>query len=131
MARSGFSFKSLRWQSARWWPLRWWTTVLIAGLVLLSNAALGQETTDLADVPPPPPPVESGEYLEPDVTIVQTREETIYEYRVGGQLRAVKVVPQVGPAYYLVDADGDGRLESTRNPYGPRFLINSWVLFSW
>ena len=29
------------------------------------------------------------------------------------------------------DVDGDGNLDRSSDPYGPNFLINSWVLFSW
>ena len=34
--------------------------------------------------------------------------DVITEYRVGTQLRVVKVVPSRGPTYYLYDRDGDG-----------------------
>jgi hypothetical protein len=37
--------------------------------------------------------------------------DTVYEYRVSGQLRMVKVVPARGPTYYLVDRNGDGKVD--------------------
>ena len=37
--------------------------------------------------------------------------DTVYEYRVAGQLRMVKVVPARGPTYYLVDRNGDGKVD--------------------
>ena len=64
-------------------------------------------------------------------TIVQTENETRYEYRVNGKLRGIRVFPIVGPSYLLVDVDGDGNLDRTSDSYGPNFLVNSWVLFSW
>lgn len=49
---------------------------------------------------------------------VTTRTEAggdlVEEYRVAGQLRVVKVTPRVGVTYYLIDSDGDGRVDDTR-----------------
>mgnify|MGYP001813073513 CR=1 FL=1 len=66
--------------------------------LLLAGAASAQEPgREAVDAPPPPPPVRSGEPLDPDVTIVQQDDRTIYEYRVNGQTYMVKVVPAKGP----------------------------------
>jgi hypothetical protein len=99
--------------------------------LLLAGAASAQEPgREAVDAPPPPPPVRSGEPLDPDVTIVQQDDRTIYEYRVNGQTYMVKVVPAKGPPYYLLDQDGDGQLESRR--FGPEDLqVPMWVLFRW
>lgn len=40
--------------------------------------------------------------------------DVIEEYRVAGQLQVVKVTPSVGVTYYLIDSDGDGRVDDTR-----------------
>lgn len=40
--------------------------------------------------------------------------DVIEEYRVAGQLQVVKVTPSVGVTYYLIDNDGDGRVDATR-----------------
>lgn len=40
--------------------------------------------------------------------------DVVTEYRVSGQLRAVKVVPLHGPTYYLYDRDGDGKLDPAK-----------------
>ena len=40
--------------------------------------------------------------------------DVVTEYRVQGQLRMVKVVPVRGPTYYLVDRDGDGRMDPAK-----------------
>ncbi len=55
--------------------------------------------------------------------------DTIEEYRVAGQLRAVKVTPARGPVYYLVDENGDGRLDSSKGEgtVSPVYF----KLFSW
>ncbi len=82
------------------------------------------------DAPPPPPPVQSGEALEPGVTIIETDKERIYEYRVNGQIYMVRVVPNAGPPYYYYDVDGDGELEyQSSDPRNSN--INQWVLFRW
>ena len=82
------------------------------------------------DAPPPPPAVQSGQVMEPGVTITQTEDETIYEYRHGSQLYMVRVVPKAGPPYYFYDMDGDGQLDIQSND--PRNShVNQWVLFRW
>ena len=37
--------------------------------------------------------------------------DVVHEYRVAGQLRMLKVVPARGPTYYLVDRNGDGKVD--------------------
>ncbi|SRR5690606_22541102 len=89
---------------------------------------------DLEDVPEPPTlpdPVESGEPIEPQVTIIQRDDATVEEYRVNGVLYMVKVIPVVGPAYYLVDRDGDGQLESRVNDVTRDIPVPQWLIFSW
>lgn len=50
------------------------------------------------------------------VAAVRTEDngDIVTEYRVQGQLRMVKVVPVRGPTYYLVDRDGDGRMDPAK-----------------
>jgi hypothetical protein len=105
-------------------------TLAIAAAFAWSSSVTGQQLTPVDNVPPPPPIV-SGETFEPDVTIVRQAGQTVREYRVGGQLRAVRVEPDVGPVYYLVDGDGDGQLDTKRHNFAPDFWVNAWVLFSW
>ncbi len=86
-----------------------------------------------ADVPEPPmlpPQVESGEALEPEVTIIETEKETIQEYRVNGRLYMVRITPQAGPPYYLLDLDGDGELDVEEDDIS-NLSIPQWVLFRW
>ncbi|MCB1874977.1 MAG: DUF2782 domain-containing protein [Chromatiales bacterium] len=103
------------------------------GLVILAlgfGAPLAaQDQQDL--VPPLPPQVQSGEEMEPDVTIIDTGRERIEEYRLNGQLYMVKVKPYVGPAYYFVDTDGDGYLETRKKGLGDEMTVQQWILFSW
>ncbi|WP_417596182.1 DUF2782 domain-containing protein [Oceanospirillum sp.] len=67
---------------------------------------------------------------EPEITIRDGGDRTLYEYRANGILYAIKVKPKAGPEYFLVDANGDGnfvRKETTRKS----FLIPEWVLLRW
>lgn len=89
---------------------------------------------DFAPVPEPPvlpPPVESGEALEPEVTIIRRDDATIEEYRINGRLYKVKVIPVVGKPYYLVDRTGDGRMETRMSEIYDDFVVPQWVIFSW
>lgn len=82
------------------------------------------------DVPAPPQPQSEGENLEPEVTIIQTDEQTTYEYSINGRRYMVKIVPAKGPAYYLLDLDGDGELD-TQEGDPSRIVVPQWVLFRW
>ena len=76
-------------------------------------------------------PTFSGEDgLEPEVTIRERDEETHYEYRINGQLYMVKVQPSSGPAYYLVDSNGDGELDMVEDD-PTNISVPRWVIFRW
>ena len=63
----------------------------------------------------------------PQIVIRPGDNEVFYEYRVNGQLMEIKVVPEVGPEYYLVPADGGGWIRESETD----MLVPSWVIFSW
>lgn len=85
-----------------------------------------------APAPPPPiPDVNAGKHsLEPEVTIIQRKHAVIEEYRVNGRLRYVKITPDKGPPYYLIDTNGDGMLD-TRSDNLDNPPVNQWILFRW
>ncbi|MCG3201879.1 MAG: hypothetical protein NFCOHLIN_01751 [Gammaproteobacteria bacterium] len=102
--------------------------------ILATPAALSREESlePIPEAAPPPPPrVQSGESLEPEVTIRADKEGQVEEYRVSGRLYMVKVTPSIGKPYYLVDSDGDGKLESRMSQLNSNFVVPSWVIFSW
>lgn len=105
----------------------------LAGVFLgLSLPGVGVAENQQVEPPPPPPVMRSGEALEPEVTIREAQQETVYEYRVGGRLVMVKVQPKGGlPPYYYYNQDNDPELE--RSNVDPRYApnINQWVLFRW
>lgn len=127
--------------------------VLLTGGLLAGSPALAQQGGE-APAPPPlaavperpdiPQRVHSGQPLdlppqaapgeesaEPEVTIIRKADQTITEYRVNGILRAIKVEPDGFPAYYLVDTDGNGRVDTRTQRWAEKMLIPQWVLFEW
>jgi hypothetical protein len=111
--------------------------IIASFLLLLAASAQAVEEPPAAGpeaVPEPPdipPPVESGETMEPDVTIIRKGKDIVEEYRVNNRLYMVKVKPSVGPAYYLIDTDGDGVMDRRRGTIEEGMQIPQWVLFSW
>jgi hypothetical protein len=83
------------------------------------------------EAPEPPLPVQSGETLEPDITIIRKGKKTIQEYRRGGRLYMIKVIPDIGPAYYFIDNDGDGKMDVRRNDLDRGSDINMWKILEW
>ena len=64
---------------------------------------------------------------------VRTRTDSggdmIEEYRIAGQLTVVKITPARGPVYYLVDNNGDGKLDSSKGegPISPvQYKLLEW-----
>jgi len=63
----------------------------------------------------------------PDIQIRYGDDETILEYRVKGKLVEIKVVPKIGPVYYLIPTDsGDFERSATS-----RIVFPSWKLLEW
>ncbi|MDX1655029.1 MAG: DUF2782 domain-containing protein [Candidatus Competibacteraceae bacterium] len=102
-------------------------------LLLLPLAAIA------ADEPLPPPDLqptpdgapEVSEEVEPTVTITRRKEGLVSEYRVNGRLYMVRVEPDKGVPYYLVDTDGDGQLDVRYNDLHDNIMIPGWVIMSW
>ena len=57
--------------------------------------------------------------------------DVIEEYRVAGQLRMVKVTPSRGAAYYLMDENGDGRLDRSKGASEKDVSPVYWKLYGW
>ncbi len=107
--------------------------ILLATLLVLLAPfpLLAEEPATLPEPPDIPPQVESGEALEPEVTIVESDKGTTEEYRISGRLYMVKITPIAGPAYYLLDTNGDGVLDVREEARPGNISIPQWVLFSW
>jgi len=110
------------------------TTLILVFACLCAAPVRAADERVLEDVPEPPDlpdPVESGEAIEPEVTIIRRKDAVIEEYRVNGNLYMIKITPAVGKPYYLVDRDGDGRMESRLSQLYNDILVPQWVLFRW
>lgn len=95
------------------------TTALLA---LLTLPAGGCATLDGGDP--------TAQLQNADITTRAGRDgDVIEEYRIAGQLRVVKITPRHGPTYYLVDSDGDGKLDSSKGE-GPISPVQ-YKLFEW
>lgn len=93
-------------------------------------AGSSSEGSGFLQAPEAPDSPVGGEPGQPDITIREDEKETIYEYRVRGQLYMIKIQPQIGPAYFLMDTNGDGTMDM--RSADPRDInIPQWVLFSW
>jgi hypothetical protein len=79
----------------------------------------------------PPPSVSEQTEMEPEVTIKHRDGETIEEYRINGRLYMIKVMPDKGLEYFLIDSDGNGSLDARSNQLDPQLMIPSWILFKW
>jgi hypothetical protein len=83
----------------------------------------------MANIPPPPNNLQtfSDDLEEPQVTIRKEERSTREEYRIGGKLYMIKVTPEIGEPYYLVDGDGDGHFE-THSPTDSGIKVPMWVI---
>jgi hypothetical protein len=88
---------------------------------------------NLQPVPEPPPPPKGFELdsaMEPQVTIVKRGNETVEEYRMGGRLYMMKVMPAAGGTpYFLVDHTGDGTF-ARQNSHDTGLRPPMWVIHS-
>ncbi len=100
---------------------------------LIASAPLAAQTADAppsADAPLPPKVQDPDEQIQPQVNIRQEDDRMVHEYSAGGQVYMVKIIPAVGPAYYLIDTTGDGELNERHDhmaPVKPAY----WRLFDW
>lgn len=105
--------------------------IACTGLVLglLCGPLAAQEDIDVVETPSQPLVVSDYQPSADGAQIVirPGENEVFYEYRVNGQLVEIKVVPEVGPEYYLVPADGGGWIRESETD----MLVPSWVIFRW
>ena len=115
---------------------------LVACTSLAMSCAFAQSETETArestseaqearaDVPIPPklqPPEDEG---IPQVSIrTQDNGDRVEEYRQNGRLTMVKVIPQRGAPYFLLDTNGDGRLD-TKDGEGSVAPVY-WTIYEW
>jgi hypothetical protein len=89
-------------------------------LILLASALLAACASMGADQTAPQIPANAVE-----TSHTEANGDVVSEYRVGGQVRMIRVQPSRGPAYYLIDKGG--RIESTDANVSPVYF----KLFGW
>ncbi|MBZ2170362.1 DUF2782 domain-containing protein [Marinobacter sp. F4216] len=106
----------------------------LGGLMIVLSMAVSAQDSGVLDenlVQTPDEPVVITDYAPdgdaPQIVIRPGDDAVFYEYRVNGQIVEIKVVPEVGPEYYLVPSDGGGWIRETESD----MLVPSWVLFRW
>ena len=98
-------------------------TVARAAVALAVLLPAACASTGPNDPPPVPPPGAT------EATRVESNGDVVTEYRVNGSVAMVKITPNRGPTYYLLDADGDGRLD--RTPHGTTDTPVYFKLYGW
>lgn len=109
------------------------THAILIGTLLSSfavTAYAADADRDALAPPPPPPKIVTGETIEPEVNIIESDSQRIEEYSVNGQIYAVKITPSSGPAYYMLDTNGDGQLDTRRHDIERGLRVPQWVIFS-
>ena len=106
---------------------------LLFTLLLAVSLPLAAQPAGLEPLSPPSLPQigPAGEEMEPEVRIIKKDSATIEEYRMNGELYMVKITPGIGLPYYLIDADGDGKLESRYNKLDPGIMVPQWMIHRW
>lgn len=70
-----------------------------------------------------PPGISDQTEMEPEVIIKQRGGERVEEYRINGRLYMIKVIPDKGAEYFLIDSDGNGSLDARRSQLDPQLMI--------
>lgn len=104
----------------------------LAALLLLAITApvFAQKAPEVKSAPDVrPPPMEIlDDNIQPQVTIKKRDGETVEEFRVNGRLYKVRVTPEHGVPYTLVDQKGDGTFTPIDGPGAPALSVPMWVI---
>lgn len=78
------------------------------------------------------PKVQKGYVPQAEITIIEGKSRLVKEYRINGQLRAIKVTPGGGfPPYYLIDREGTGDFIRLGPDMGEKIQVPNWILIEW
>ncbi len=114
---------------------------LFATLSMIAAVTFAQsEAPPERDAPPPPPMPEHeplppkvqdpDEQIEPQVIIRREDRRIVEEYHAGGVVYMIRIIPEVGPPYYLIDTTGDGNFDSRHEHMEPVRPAH-WKIFEW
>jgi len=113
--------------------MRYILPITLLLLIGASSSLIAQDVRPAIIPEPPelPAQIVSGENMAPDITITRKAKDNVTEYSVNGSVYMVKISPANAPAYYLIDTDGDGNLETRRSALEDGMNIPQWMLISW
>ncbi len=113
---------------------------LVLALLLIMTASVPVSSAwALQSEAPPPPPIreplppkvqDPDEQVQPEVIIRREDGRTVEEYRSGERVYMVRIVPDRGPPYYLIDTTGDGLLD-TRHEHMQPVRPAHWKIIEW
>ena len=43
----------------------------------------------------------------------------------------IKIIPAIGPPYYLIDTDGDGNMDVRRSDLEEGIRVHQWKILEW
>jgi len=107
-------------------------SLFAAVLSFSAMTAQGEEVgmIPLEEIPPPPTDIRpfDDSIDEPQVTIRREERGVVEEYRMGGHLYMLKITPEAGAPYYLIDRSGNGQFESVRPDRDTGISVPMWVI---
>jgi hypothetical protein len=105
-------------------------TVLLPLLLALAVQDIAPTEPD-REAPIPAKLVAEAAKEDPPTVSIRTEGngDRVEEYRQNGRIYMVKVTPSRGPAYYLMDTDGNGKLN--RDDRDPRVSPVHWTIYEW
>jgi hypothetical protein len=102
---------------------------LLFALLVIAAAPVSAQTEAPAPatdaVPPAMEPLDDS--LEPQVTIREREGAKVEEYRINGRLYKIRVFPENGVPYTLIDQRGDGHF-TPDGPGNPQLSVPMWVI---
>lgn len=114
-------------------------SVLWSMLLLIPLLALAADPPPVAEDTIPPPPADEpileippgpSEASAPTVEIRRIANgDVVEEYRTNGRLTEIRVKPLRGPAYTVLDANGDGKLD--RKDYEGPIAPVYYTIYEW
>ncbi len=114
-------------------------SLILSVFLAAAMAANGAETaksekpTQKTEAPIPEKiPDKNKDENEPTVRIrTNDNGDVVEEYRQGGMVTMVKVTPTRGKPYYIMDNNGDGRLDRADAEAAGGVVPVSWVIATW
>jgi hypothetical protein len=98
---------------------------------MVDESVANKERSNLASPPASANPIEGDPELEPQVTIIESGDETHEEVRVNGVIRYIKVTSKVGTVYYLLPVNGVAGAYVRRDSLDSGLRAPMWQIFSW